>query len=193
MAMARWSALLLASCVWLSGCASIWRVDSDVQSFSSLGAVAPGTAIRFDRLPSQQADAATQNALEALAAPALAQVGLVPGTAPRFGVELAIQTLVIYPDTGRWGPGPIWYGPGRWGWPGRPLAWMSEPTRYQHQLKLVLRAVDGGQVVFESRAAHEGFGGRIEDVLPAMFQAALQGFPNPPSGLRTVRIEPPQH
>jgi hypothetical protein len=70
---------------------------------------------------------------------------------------------------------------------------MPEPTRYQHQLKLVLRAVDGGQVVFESRAVHEGFGGRIEDVLPAMFQAALQGFPNPPAGLRTVSIQPPQH
>ena len=191
--MARWSALLLASCVWLSGCASIWRVDSDVQSFSTLGAVAPGTAIRFDRLPSQQADAATQNALEALAAPALAQVGLVPGPTPRFSAELGIQTLVIYPDTGRWGPGPLWYGPGRWGWPGRPQFWMPEPTRYQHQLKLVLRAVDGGQVVFESRAVHEGFGGRIEDVLPAMFQAALQGFPNPPAGLRTVSIQPPQH
>ncbi|MCX7278953.1 MAG: hypothetical protein NTZ15_16800 [Burkholderiales bacterium] len=191
--MARWSALLLASCVWLSGCASIWRVDSDVQSFSTLGAVAPGTAIRFDRLPSQQADAATQNALEALATPALAQVGLVPGPTPRFSVELGMQTLVIYPDTGRWGPGPLWYGPGRWGWPGRPQLWMPEPTRYQHQLKVVLRALDSGQVVFESRAVHEGFGGRIEDVLPAMFQAALQGFPNPPAGLRTVSIQPPQH
>jgi hypothetical protein len=193
MAMARWSALLLASCVWLSGCASIWRVDSDVQSFSTLGAVAPGTAIRFDRLPSQQADAATQNALEALATPALAQVGLVPGPTPRFSVELGMQTLVIYPDTGRWGPGPLWYGPGRWGWPGRQQLWMPEPTRYQHQLKVVLRALDSGQVVFESRAVHEGFGGRIEDVLPAMFQAALLGFPNPPAGLRTVSIQPPQH
>jgi hypothetical protein len=193
MAMARWSALLLASSVWLSGCASIWRVDSDVQSFSTLGAVATGTAIRFDRLPSQQADAATQNALEALATPALAQVGLVPGPTPRFSVELGMQTLVIYPDTGRWGPGPLWYGPGRWGWPGRQQLWMPEPTRYQHQLKVVLRALDSGQVVFESRAVHEGFGGRIEDVLPAMFQAALLGFPNPPAGLRTVSIQPPQH
>ena len=133
-----------------------------------------------------------QAALEAMALPALAQVGLPPGDKPRYTVDLSFQTLVIYPDTGRWGPGPIWYGPGRWVWPGRPLYWMSEPTRYQHQLGVVLRAVDGGQVVFESRAVHEGFGGRAEDVLPAMFQAVLQGFPNPPAGPRTVRIEPPQ-
>lgn len=191
--MARWSALLLATCVCVSGCAGIWRVDSDVQSFSSLGAVTPGTAIRFDRLPSQQATPATQDALEAMALPALAQVGLVPGNAPRFSVSLSIQTLVIYPDTGRWGPGPNWYGPGRWGWPGRPMFLMSEPTRYQYQLGVVLRAVDGGQVVFESRAVHEGFGGRLEDVLPAMFQAAMQGFPNPPAGQRTVSIQAPQH
>jgi len=28
-------------------------------------------------------------------------------------------------------------------------------------------------------------------VLPVMFQAALQGFPNPPQGLRRVNIEIP--
>ena len=60
--------LLLAG---LSGCATSWVVDSDVKSFSSLGAVQFGATYRFDRLPSQQADAARQESLEAMAAAAL--------------------------------------------------------------------------------------------------------------------------
>ena len=58
-------ALLLAAS--LTGCATSWVVDSDVKSFSSIGAVAPGATYRFDRLPSQQADGARQESLEAMA------------------------------------------------------------------------------------------------------------------------------
>ena len=48
------SALFLAAS--LTGCATSWVVDSDVKSFASPGAIAPGATYRFDRLPSQQAD-----------------------------------------------------------------------------------------------------------------------------------------
>ena len=68
------SALLLAAS--LTGCATSWVVDSDVKSFSSLGTVPPGATYRFDRLPSQQADGARQESLEAMAGAALDQVGL---------------------------------------------------------------------------------------------------------------------
>ena len=67
-------ALFLAAL--LSGCATSWVVDSDVKSFSSLAAVAPGATYRFERLPSQQADPARQESLEAMAAAALEKVGL---------------------------------------------------------------------------------------------------------------------
>ena len=59
------SALLLAAS--LTGCATSWVVDSDVKSFASPGAIAPGATYRFDRLPSQQADGARQESLEAMA------------------------------------------------------------------------------------------------------------------------------
>ena len=65
------SALLLAAS--LTGCATSWVVDSDVKSFASPGAIAPGATYRFDRLPSQQADGARQESLEAMAGAATDQ------------------------------------------------------------------------------------------------------------------------
>ncbi len=67
-------ALFLAAT--LSGCATSWVVDSDVKSFSSLPTMPSGATYRFERLPSQQADAARQESLEAMAAAALEKVGL---------------------------------------------------------------------------------------------------------------------
>jgi len=63
--------LVAAASVTLSGCATSWVVDSDVKSFSSLSTVPPGATYRFERLPSQQADTARQDSLEAMAAAAL--------------------------------------------------------------------------------------------------------------------------
>ncbi|HWT20483.1 MAG TPA: hypothetical protein VN280_16330, partial [Variovorax sp.] len=68
------SALLLIAS--LSGCATSWVVDSDVKSFSSMGTVPSGATYRFERLPSQQADPARQESLEAMAAAAFEKVGL---------------------------------------------------------------------------------------------------------------------
>jgi predicted small secreted protein len=70
--------LVAAATVTLSGCATSWVVDSDVKSFSSLSTVPPGATYRFERLPSQQADTARQDSLEAMAAAALEKVGPPP-------------------------------------------------------------------------------------------------------------------
>jgi len=43
--------------------------------------------------------------------------------------------------------------------------------------------------VFESRANHDGRWSDDLAVVPAMFEAALRGFPNPPQGVRRVDIE----
>jgi len=46
--------------------------------------------------------------------------------------------------------------------------------------------------VFESRASHDGPWSDSQAVVPAMLDAALQGFPNPPSGTRQVGVEIPR-
>jgi hypothetical protein len=46
-------------------------------------------------------------------------------------------------------------------------------------------------VVYETHARNDGPYNASADVLPVMFQAALQGFPNPPKGERRVNLEIP--
>lgn len=208
-----WSATLCAV-VTLSGCATTWRVDNDVQSFSSLAATAPGPAtFRFDRLPSQQATPAQQAhqaELEALALPALIQAGLVQDPVhARFNVQVGARLQQVAPygwdnpfpyRAGWWPRTSIYYGRGgphseglygtygfvgSWGYPG----WGD--VSYQREVSVVLRDAGTGQVVYETRAAHLGRWPVDKDVLPPMFQAALTGFPQPPAGLRRVNIELP--
>ena len=76
---------LLAVLAALSGCATSWVVDSDVKSHSTLQGFAPGAGYRFERLPSQTDTEPARTAqadLEAMAAPALAAVGLRPDESP---------------------------------------------------------------------------------------------------------------
>ena len=63
---------------------------------------------------------------------------------------------------------------------------------YRRELAIVLRRLADGVVVFESRARHDGLWHDDEAVLPAMLQAALQGFPTPPPGQRRVVVEIPR-
>ncbi len=216
--------------VALSGCATTWRVDSDVQSFSSLPATAttPATAtapspatFRFDRLPLQQATPAQQAAqaqLEAMALPALTQVGMVLDDAnARYNVQVSAQLQQlpqIWPD-GWDGPRPGWWWPrtsiyygrvvggGAW-WPyygggfGHPgfygygmYPWWDERS-YQREVSVVMRDAATGQVVYETRAANLGRWPVDRDVLPLMFSAALSGFPQPPTGLRRVNVSVPR-
>jgi hypothetical protein len=44
-------------------------------------------------------------------------------------------------------------------------------------------------VVYETRARNDGPYNVSAAILPVMFQAALQGFPNPPQGERRVNID----
>ena len=108
----RLSAWGLAGLALLGGCASVYRVDSQVQSFARWGADASSAApaasaipqapqvYRFDRLPSQ-ADgvaASRQDELEALARVALAKQGWSladAGVSPRWAVRVGGGTLKL--------------------------------------------------------------------------------------------------
>jgi hypothetical protein len=184
---------------------------------------------RFERLPSQQTDAARQDRLEALAQSALDKVGLVRvGDAPgspkaRFTLQMGISVLRGSRPVNGWygddfgvglgapfgpyfGPpfgshlggyvtvgvgSPGYYGGHYSAFPGAfggSLLYLPPPY-YVREVSLVLREASSGAVVFESRAKHEGPWHDSLAILPAMFDAALQGFPQPPAGLRRVVVE----
>lgn len=199
--------LLAATLAALSGCATRWVVDSEVSSHSRLDDFRPGATYRFERLPSQQASPGAQAAqaeLEALAAPVLEAAGLrQDDAAARYGVELSAQVQVVpspWADPwygGPWGP---YYGP-RWHW-GWSLGWgprwhagwhgtWGPPAQPWHlrEVRLLLRRLPGGEIVYETRARNDGPHAGSREVLSALLQAALQGFPNPPPGERRVDIE----
>ncbi|WP_369644734.1 DUF4136 domain-containing protein [Variovorax sp. V118] len=195
------SALFLVAT--LSGCATSWVVDSNVKSFATPGAtVPPGATYRFERLPSQQADTARQEGLEAMAAAALDKVGLRrDDTRPQYTAQIGARvTAALSPWADPWlyGPGPWGYGYGgyyghRWygsGWYGGPMFTPPANPWYQREVSLVLREAGGShRVVYETRARNDGPYSSSAAILPVMFEAALQGFPNPPPGERRVNIE----
>ena len=191
----RWITLpLLCAALWLTGCASTRLVDSDVQSFSQLAGAPARATYSFERLPSQQAQGAQQSAVEDQARLALAKVGLrQDSAAPFYRVQAHARTdLLAYPD--------YWDGPG-WGWGG----WgggrgfygglsmrFPPPTLYRREVGLILREAATGNVVYETRAVHEGVWTDNPAVFAAMFDAALNGFPTPPSGQRRIVLEIPR-
>ena len=194
----------LALAAALSGCATSWTVDSNVTSFSRPpGATAPAT-YRFDRLPSQQAQEATQLELEAMAEMAMARVGLTrDDAAPRYAASINARVSVqVSPWADPWvypvGWGPAWpygrpygpYGYRGWyggGWYGPPYSAYYNPW-YLREVSVVLRELPGNQVVYETRASNDGPYNANGPVFAAMFQAAMQGYPNPPAGLRRVDV-----
>ena len=175
----------------LAGCATNRLIDSSVRSFTTATAdlpLEPPFSFRFERLPSQQADAQAQDRLEDIALPVLAQKGLVPDAlAPRFTLELRMAVDVINqsgPFHAYWGFGTI--GSGLWSQPG---SMGLEPTRYRYSVHLLLRDAANKTVVFESTAAHEGPWSDRAAVLPAVLLAAVQDFPQGSDKARRVLID----
>jgi hypothetical protein len=207
--------LSIAAVVQLTGCASVRLIDSEVTAFSTLAAVPAASSYRFERLPSQQVNTQRQDQLEAIAQAALAKVGLqrvgdAPGSpAARYSVQMGINVqrsdLAVWDD---WGPrfggfvgvgsGPYLVGRGRghgavygnFGF-GFPYPYLPPPS-YVRDVSLVLRDTASNQVVYETHAKHESPWADSLNILPAMFDAALQGFPTPPVGTRQVNVELPR-
>ncbi|MHB1121465.1 MAG: DUF4136 domain-containing protein [Ramlibacter sp.] len=186
---------LLGLCVavlLLAGCASTFLVDSKVRSFSSLAALPAQPTYRFDRLPSQQEPGQAQ--LEAMADAALHRAGLRRDDAnPRYAVQVSGRlqpTLSPWADPWRWGGG--WgLGYHRRGLGlgfGGPWGGLESPW-YHREVAIIVRELPSNRVVFESHASNDGPWLDNNTVFPAMFQAAMQGFPNPPPGPRRVDVQ----
>ena len=183
---------LLGATLFMTGCASTFMLDNEVRSFSSLPAVPATPAYRFERLPSQQH--AQQAQIEAWADPALFRAGLKrDDAAPRYSVQVAARVQrILSPWADPWdgwgggmglfaGPGPHWMSP---------FARMEQPW-YRREASVILRELATQKVVYESHAVSDGPWTDNAAVIPAMFDAALQGFPAAPQGVRRVNIQVP--
>lgn len=187
--------------VALSGCATNWVVDSDVRSFSRLSA-APATAdatYRFERLPSQQSNEAAQQSLESMASAALGNVGFRRDDAkPRYSAQIDARVDALLSPFAD----PLLYGAyggrgfgagldyGYRGFYGTAFPEMAN-SWCGREVSIVLRELASGQVVYETHASNDGPYNRSAAILSVMFEAALQGFPNPPAGERRVDIALP--
>ncbi len=196
------TAFLVAVSLLLAACSGMRLVDTDVSSFTPPPglAIAPGAAFRFERLPSQQAQPRQSAALEAYAQTALERAGLRRDDAEAlYSVQLGLR--MFRDPQAPWDdprylqglaiPSPVLT---RHGLLMRhsSLSLQFDDPYYRRELTLVIRRVADAQVVFETSARHDGRWPDDEGVLPAMFQAALQGFPNPAPGLRRIVIEIPR-
>lgn len=199
------SITLATAALMLGGCAVTRTVDSAVHSYSTLAALPSPPTYRLERLPSQQAQAASFAPIEAMAQQSLARVGLQRDDANarlvlQVGAQASYATPAYWPYYGdpfypRWGWG-LGYGGhgGRWGW-GMGGSWMMDrpPTLYRREASLVLRDAATQQIVYETSAVHEDVWTSDPAIFGILFDAALTGFPQPPTGPRQVRttLAPP--
>lgn len=176
----------------LYGCASTYTLDNTVQSFSQIQALQQPATYRFERLPSQQD--MTQPQLEALADAALNAAGLKRDDAnPRYSVQINARTdRTASPWADPWDR--FGWGFGSWGWRrrwGMGIGYSSEPSWFHREVNVVVRDLSNNRIIYESRAVNDAPYYESAKVFPAMFAAAMQGFPNPPPGPRQVNVQIP--
>ena len=207
----------IACAVLLNACSGLRLVDNDVVSFAQWPNAAPprpGSSYRFERLPSQQSALPpggisgmelSQDQLEAIARTALDKVGFLNNpTSAAFNVQVSTSTRYAqrFPYNGSA------FGGGFGGFGGTgfslgasnagsfigfsfPLGSYESPL-YLREVSILIRDLRSNAVVYESKATHSGVWSDGQRVLPAMFEAALQGFPSPPTGPRRINIEIPR-
>ncbi|MGP1516448.1 MAG: DUF4136 domain-containing protein [Ottowia sp.] len=194
-----------ATALLFTACASVHQIDAQVESAAPVAtaqtqeqrALLAGAHYRFEQLPLQSAQPGAEH-LQAMAQAALARAGLVrDDAAARVTVQVSAHISPQwtspwydpYWDDG-WGfwPGRFYFGLGSGGFYGGAWMWDSSYRYYNSRVSLVMRDAQNGQVLYETRAQHEGARSHSDTVLQALFDAALQDFPHPPAGRRRVVI-----
>lgn len=190
----------------MGGCASVYLVDNQVQSFPrwNAGQVPASPQIyRFERLPSlREGDAAaSQDRLEELTRAALARAGWNLADKPSDNAPWTVQVQASANRLPRAPWEDPWYGtwPG-WGWGltsfnggwGGSLFMRVDIPYHERQVSLLIRHAATGQVVYETSARHDGRWNDSPELWSAMLDAALRDFPLPPQGVRQVNIEVPR-
>lgn len=191
------TACVLLAAAALSGCAALKTVHADLSTWGDWPqGRAPGS-YAFDRLPSQQSDAAEADRVEAAARDALAKAGFRPAAAgekPEILVQVASRTTRTGIDP--WDD-PLWWRGGfgivghRWAGSLWVIDTRFDRSRYERQVAVLLRDAASGKPLYESRAANEGSTAGSDALLSALFSAALIDFPRQGPNPRPVRVTLP--
>ncbi len=194
-------ALLAAPVLLLGGCASTNMLQSDVSTFGDWPASSSAKTYVFERLPSQQADAERQLRVETAARGALAAAGFTPAAdlpsasyTVQLGAKVEVTDRSPFDDPLWWHGGlyrwrhgyPGWSGFGGWG--GTAVSGGSmgaglgfgegfDNRRYEREVLVLIRDRATSTPVFEARASNRGVSSSIDQLLSAMFEAALKDFP----------------
>ena len=189
---------LLAATAVLAGCAGVRTVSSEVSSYGEWPEGRTPDSYAFERLPSQQAQAADAERLEAAAAVALAKVGFKPvdnGKEPDVLVQVGARDsrFVVQPwdDPLWWRGGFGYWRHGPWGSPRWALSMRYDFPRVETQVGLLLRDRASGKPLYETRAASESNVRADSVTLGAMFEAAMMDFPRLGMNPRRVVVELP--
>ncbi len=184
----------------LTGCSGLRIVDSDVRAYTTAQPVSVPATYRFELLPSQQAPHEQRFALQDMVQAELDKVGMrrddaAPQYSVRFDLRVQRDARSPWSDAG-FGGGyfsayPVATPHGVVYHYRAPLIVMEMPW-YRREVSLLMRRLSDGVLVFESNARSDGYWADDSAVLPAMFEAALRDFPNPPAGLRRINIEIPR-
>lgn len=188
------AAVAAAALAALGGCAALNDVTSDVSSYGSWPAGrAPGTYV-FERLPSQTARPEQQQQLEDAARGAIEEAGFRPAPdAARADVTVQLGIRVNRYETSAWDD-PLWWnwglGYGRYGgWrSGLGLSYRFDNPRYEREVAVLIRDRASGAPLYETRASNDGITGGDNELIAAMFEAAMKDFPTPAVSPRRVTV-----
>lgn len=186
--------------LWLlAGCSSVRVVATEVQTFSSLQPPLLNAEYKFERLPSQQAQAAQQERIEAAAQQALARAGMAFNPqATRYAVQVGFGVQRESSYQAPWSADLGWaYGRG-FGWGGR-MGWGGYwdgdyygRTVYRHEVGVTIRDQNSNQIVYETYARYNAANADVWGVLAALFEASLDNFPAATVGVRQLDIRVPR-
>ena len=199
------SAAALCALALLSACAGVSTLSADVASYGDWPAGRAAGSFAFERLPSQQAQADTAQALEDAARPALVHAGFVPvATGAEPDVLVQVGARVTRADRSPWDDpmwrGSAWGGYGGWRhgpWFGRYVSgpyWggpqLYPAVRYDREVAVLLRDRVSGKPLFETRASSDSYQRNSAPLLAPLFAAAMFDFPR--LGINPHRVTVPQ-
>ena len=198
--------LLATGLLLLSGCSSLRVIESQVQTTPQWTSPAPTKAsYRWDRLP---ADANNPQAgwAEVVLESTLAPLGWTRNdTEAEYSVWVGVRTAEYVLDAwgrpirGPWTPHlqismstgfrargvGMGYGYG-YGLPPYRYNGFPPAAGYAQEVSVIIRDLRTSNVVYQTKASHDGPWSDHTTILQAMISAALQGFPNPPALIRRV-------
>ena len=189
----------LATALLLAGCTGLNTVSIDVSSFGDWPAGRKPGSYAFERLPSQQAQAAEADALENAARPALQKAGFVPaadGQEPdvlvQLGGRFTRSTRSAWDDPLWWRGGFGRFRHGPWIGPTWSMQMQLESSRYDSEVAMLLRDRASGKPLYETRASNDSNSRADAATVAAMFEAALADFPRPALSPRRVTVALPR-